>query len=77
MTTQALSRPPADSRRYIFGLSAIVVLFLALPFLVKGNLSTPFLPHVYCYLNDSRLIAASVITDTLIWLSYLTITAAR
>ena len=54
----------------------MVLLFLALPFLFKGDLSSPFLPHVYCYLNDSRLIAASVITDTLIWLSYMTITAA-
>src|SRR5215471_2995175 len=53
--------------------SAGVVLFFA--WLVwQGNLlSSNFLPHVYCYLRNPKLVGLHLVSDGLIWLSYVAI----
>jgi signal transduction histidine kinase len=72
---------PAGSpvtRKFVTG-SVVGVLVLAaatvvaIPGAVRGILSTGFLPHAFCYLNDAKLIALHVGTDTAIWLSYVAI----
>ncbi len=55
------------------GLSAAALLMM--PSAIRSILSTNFLPHAYCYLNDRQLIALHVGSDTAIWLSYLAISA--
>jgi signal transduction histidine kinase len=55
---------------FSFSLAAIVLI----PATVRGILSSsPFLPHVYCYLYDKKLIALNVGSDGMIWLSYVAI----
>jgi len=44
-----------------------------LPQTLLGVFSTRFLPHVYCYLYDKKLIALHVGSDTAIWISYVAI----
>jgi signal transduction histidine kinase len=48
---------------------------LAAPLVVPGIFSSSFLPHAFCYTGDAGLISAHVISDALIWLSYVTIAA--
>jgi signal transduction histidine kinase len=50
-----------------------VIALIAVPSTVRGMFSTKFLPHAYCYLYDKQLIALHMGSDTLIWLSYLSI----
>jgi signal transduction histidine kinase len=50
------------------------VAVLAVPLFFSGIFSTQFLPHAYCYVQQLPLITLHVISDLLIWLSYLTIT---
>jgi len=58
---------------------AIVALFssiaalILVPAAVSSALSSRFLPHVYCYLYDKKLIALHVGSDGVIWLSYVSI----
>ncbi|MBV8052764.1 MAG: hypothetical protein JOZ80_16375 [Acidobacteriaceae bacterium] len=54
-------------------LAASVIAILLVPQTIRGLLSTGFLPHAYCYLYDKSLIALHVGSDTLIWLSYVSI----
>lgn len=69
--SQTLSMLP--SRRIQIAI-AVSVAVLALPLFFSGIFSTQFLPHVYCYVQQLPLITLHVISDILIWLSYLTIT---
>ena len=57
----------------ISALALSVVALIATPSAVSGIFSSKFLPHAYCYLYDKQLIALHVGSDTLIWLSYLSI----
>jgi hypothetical protein len=75
MAASTVPPPAQEWRRYTLLLSGLLIL-LALPLLFRSHGAPQFLPHTFCYLNDHRLITVNVITDTLIWLSYLTITAA-
>src|SRR5947207_476446 len=52
--------------------AGIVVLFAWLVW--QGNLlSSNFLPHVYCYLRNPKLVGLHLVSDALIWLSYVAI----
>jgi signal transduction histidine kinase len=53
-------------------LSAVAALIL-IPATVRSILSSAFLPHVYCYLYDKKLIALHLASDSVIWLSYVSI----
>ena len=53
--------------------AAGVLAVVYVPQTLRGMLSTSFLPHAYCYLNDKSLIAVHLGSDTLIWLSYVAI----
>jgi signal transduction histidine kinase len=58
-------------RLFIGGIAAAAV--LAAPLVIPGIFSSQFLPHAFCYTGDARLISAHVISDALIWLSYVAI----
>jgi signal transduction histidine kinase len=51
---------------------SVAALFL-IPQALSRIFSTQFLPHVYCYLYDKKLIALHVGSDAAIWLSYVAI----
>jgi signal transduction histidine kinase len=53
-------------------LTGTAALVLA-PSAIRGVLSSNFLPHAYCYLNDKQLIVLHVGSDAVIWLSYVAI----
>lgn len=72
--------PQATSRGFVLGSSIVatglsIAALLMMPSAIRSVLSTNFLPHAYCYLNDRQLIALHVGSDTAIWLSYLAISA--
>jgi PAS domain S-box-containing protein len=45
------------------------------PWLVTEMFSSTYLPHGFCFLWNPRLIALHVVSDTVIWLSYMAISA--
>lgn len=72
--------PQATSRSFVLGGSLVaagvsVAALFMMPAAIGSVLSTNFLPHAFCYLNDRQLIALHVGSDTAIWLSYLAISA--
>ena len=72
--------PQATRRSFVVGSSLVatalsVGALLMMPSAIWSVLSTNFLPHAYCYLNNRQLIALHVGSDTAIWLSYLAISA--
>jgi signal transduction histidine kinase len=64
-------------RLVAIGSVAALLLTIATLILVPPTLLSPlsgsFLPHAYCYLNDPKLIALHVGSDSVIWLSYVVI----
>ncbi len=46
---------------------------MLIPSSIASIFSTKFLPHVYCYLYDKKLIALHLGSDAVIWLSYVSI----
>jgi hypothetical protein len=52
---------------FLAGIAAIVFI----PATVRDAFSSPFLPHVYCYLYDRKLIALHLGSDGIIWLPYM------
>ena len=70
--------PHTTSRSFVLGSSLVATglsaaALLMMPSAIRSILSTNFLPHAYCYLNNGQLIALHVGSDTVIWLSYLAI----
>jgi signal transduction histidine kinase len=64
-------------RRRFQLIGAITVLIMASPLLAPRLFSaSSFLPHSFCYLGDRPLIALHMISDVLIWLSYVVIAFA-
>ncbi len=57
----------------IAAIGLTILTLLLLPQTVRGIFSEQFLPHVYCYLYDKKLIALHIGSDTAIWLSYVSI----
>ena len=62
---------------YVIGIGAATALsaFIVWPPLTRWLLTTAFLPHAYCYLGNPRLVWTNVVGDSLIGISYLTISA--
>ncbi|SRR6266700_181778 len=52
---------------------AISIAIVAIPLVFRNLLSSAFLPHAFCYAWDRRLISLHVVSDILIWLSYVAI----
>ncbi len=76
--------PPSSSevpaRRILWRYAAGVIAALLLPFIFWPSLltqatSSNFLAHRYCYLNNPQLVWVNVVSDTVIALSYLAISA--
>jgi len=57
----------------VAALLASVAAIILIPATMSSALSSPFLPHAYCYLYDKKLIALHLGSDGLIWLSYVSI----
>jgi signal transduction histidine kinase len=54
-------------------IAAVALLPTLLLGTVRGSFSSQFIPHVYCYLFNRNLIVLHVISDALIWISYVAI----
>src|ERR1700732_5219003 len=63
----------SPSKRTLFLSGIVVAAALIAPLKIPGIFSAGFLPHAFCYTGDARLISAHVISDALIWLSYVAI----
>ena len=78
VTTSGLSQPPRfPTRQVLYGtavlLAIAVVPFLIWPTLADHVLAANFLPHRYCYLGKPGLVWTHAVADSLIGLSYFTI----
>lgn len=77
-TASGVFEPPQfPTRRVLHGIAVLLVVtsvpFIIWPALAHRILATNFLPHQYCYLGKPGLVWTHVIADSLIGLSYLTI----
>jgi|GEM_PF-587616 PAS domain S-box-containing protein len=80
MRTAAAARPVLNGRKLLAPFVILVLVASALPFLLWPSLlmragSSEFLPHRFCYLNSPDLIWANVISDVVIGLAYVAISA--
>jgi hypothetical protein len=57
----------------LIGTALVLSVLVLMPGTVREATSVRFLPHVFCYLNDDKLIALHFGSDALIWLSYVSI----
>ena len=57
----------------LIGTALVLSVLVLMPGTVREATSVRFLPHVFCYLNDDKLIALHFVSDALIWLSYVSI----
>ena len=68
---------PLHHKRALYALPAIAVVGLLATLLLPGTMravfSSQFIPHAYCYLFNRNLIALHVVSDGLIWVSYVAI----
>src|ERR1044071_1011678 len=71
MLENASPRDPSSKRLFFMG--GIAAAVLAVPLVVPGIFSSQFLPHAFCYTGDPALISTHLISDALIWLSYVAI----
>lgn len=62
---------------YVIGVGAILTIgaFIISPRLTQWILTTDFLPHKYCYLENPKLVWTHVVSDSLIAIAYLAISA--
>jgi PAS domain S-box-containing protein len=67
----------SKSKRFLYvpiaALAAIVMLLFAWPKLMQELLSSAYMPHLYCYVGNTRLAWTHAIADGVIGLSYLII----
>jgi two-component system cell cycle sensor histidine kinase/response regulator CckA len=83
MSTSGQRNDPQDSLSIskrlvqvsIASLSAVVALFIAWPKLGHDVLSSAYMPHLYCYLGSTSLAWTHAISDALIGLAYVVISA--
>jgi hypothetical protein len=78
--TNTSAPPAAPVKRVVWRYAVGVVVALLLPFafwpsLLTKATSSDFLPHRYCYFNNPQLVWVSVVSDTVIALSYIAISA--
>src|SRR5260370_42685351 len=57
---------------FAFLAASMILLSVALGWW-KNLFSANFLPHVYCYLRNLRLVVLHLVSDVLIWISYVAI----
>lgn len=70
----ALLRSKATVIASIITFSLALLLVILIPRTASGIWSSSnFLPHAYCFLYDKGLLALHVVSDTAIWLSYVSI----
>jgi signal transduction histidine kinase len=71
---------PATQKIVMRGCIAALLIFVAAltlaPSAWRSVLSSKFLPHQFCYLNNTPLIVLHAGTDAVIWLSYLAISCS-
>jgi|SRR5579864_2273201 len=83
MSISGMNSDPRESfpfsRRLVYlpiaFLTAIVLLFVASPKMLRGLLSSAYMPHLYCFLGSTALAWTQVIADSLIGLAYFSISA--
>jgi PAS domain S-box-containing protein len=80
MTTATSSPTEAPANRvlwrYVIGVAVALLLpFAFWPSLISKATSSDFLAHRYCYLNNPQLVWTNVVSDAVIALSYLAISA--
>jgi two-component system, cell cycle sensor histidine kinase and response regulator CckA len=80
MTTTPTSPPEVPPKRilwrYVIGVAAALLLpFAFWPSLITKAISSDFLAHRYCYLNNPQLVWTNVVSDAVIALSYFAISA--
>lgn len=74
MGVDAVPRGQTNQVRYfVLGLLLLVVTALAWPFLGRGLNGMQFMPHSFCYLGNTTLIATHMVSDLLIGISYVVI----
>lgn len=69
------------TRKIVLGSAVAAALLCAvtlilIPSALRNVLSSGFLPHQFCYMNNPQLIALHMGTDTVIWLSYVAISCS-
>ena len=74
------ARSEVSTKRVLWRYIAGVVVALFLPFafwpsLLTKATSSDFLPHRYCYMNNPQLVWVNVVSDSVIALSYIAISA--
>jgi len=62
-----------STRQQLMVAGVISAAVLAVPLVFRSLLSSTFLPHAFCYSFDRRLISLHLVSDVLIWLSYVAI----
>src|SRR5690348_16134236 len=76
-STAVLAPPLFPTRKIVYGtvalLAMVVGALLIWPAFAGRVLAENFLPHLYCYAGKSELVWTHVVADSLIGLSYLTI----
>jgi PAS domain S-box-containing protein len=80
MSGTALNMPPGARRRIlspfvVLTISAAIIPFVVWPALLTRIASSDFLPHRFCYLADAKLTWLHVISDILIGVAYVSISA--
>ncbi len=75
MVTEPIPYPVQSWKRLIVPLGLIVAVVIGIPVALTGFRSNAFMPHIFCYLNDPVLTWTHVVSDSLIGLSYLAISA--
>jgi PAS domain S-box-containing protein len=77
ITTARSEQPQFPTRQVLYGIAGllgiVVVPFAIWPALAQRILASNFLPHLYCYLGKPGLAWTHVVADSLIGLSYVTI----
>src|ERR1700722_3111898 len=67
----------AKSTRLVYlpiaALTAVVMLFFAWPRFRQDMLSSAYMPHLYCYVGNTRLVWTHAVADSVIGLAYLVI----
>jgi signal transduction histidine kinase len=73
MPTPLAYLPSTKSERAALAIAASSILVVFLPSVLRTLFSSPFLPHAYCYLFNRTLISLHLVSDGVIWLSYMVI----
>jgi signal transduction histidine kinase len=67
------SLPSKRTLETTLAIAGVGLLAMLLSRILRGLFSSQFLPHAYCYLYNRNLIALHVVSDAVIWLSYVAI----